>query len=454
MTTARWHGGARAGVTLLAVALLVPAASPPGAAATAGAAVAAVAAATAATAVDTSCTQQRTTPVYVPETSRALIDMGYQSVWGLATGRGVTVAVVDSGINVKNAHLPADSVVVPGGTFVGAVEGWVPDPTGRKDLSGHGTAVASIIAGRPVQGSGQVGLARDALIMPMQVFGISEEQRSSDDKLNALLPRTEWLAAGIRTAAERGAKVINVSLSLDRPDQALADAVTFANQQGALVVASAGDRGTAANTADGPRYPAAFPNVVSVTAVTAGYAVDIANNLQGDHITIAAPGQGLNAALNDMGDCVLSGAAATSYATPLVAATAALLAQKYPDESPAMWKYRIESSAQRPLGDTKDAALGWGVLSPYDALTMTLDPNRPGPAMPGHAAPPKKVEREAVGAVELEGDPNATNRQIGIWMAFLTVVGVGGLRLVRVLRRGPDRSGRGLHGIQGGGVHE
>jgi len=129
------------------------------------------------------------------------------------------------------------------------------------------------------------------------------------------------------------------------------------------------------------------------------------HHVQGDHITVAAPGQGLNAALNDMGDCVLGGAAATSYATPLVAATAALLAQKYPNESPAMWKYRIESSAQRPLGDTKDAALGWGVLSPYDALTMTLDPNRPGPAMPGHAAPPKKVEREAVGAVEHRGRP-------------------------------------------------
>jgi len=198
VTTSRWHGGARAGVTLLAAAMLVPAGSPPGAAG------AAATAATAATAVDTSCAQQRTTPVYVPETSTALTDMGYQSVWGLATGRGVTVAVVDSGINVKNAHLPADSAVAPGGTFVGAVEGWIPDPTGRNDLSGHGTAVASIIAGRPVQGSGQVGLARDALLMPMQVFGISEEQRSSDDKVNALLPRTEWLAAGIRTAAERG----------------------------------------------------------------------------------------------------------------------------------------------------------------------------------------------------------------------------------------------------------
>lgn len=179
---------------------------------------------------------------------------------------------------------------------------------------------------------------------------------------------------------------------------------------------------------------------MSVTAVTTGYAPDVANNIQGDHITVAAPGQGLNAALNDMGDCVLGGAAATSYATPLVSATAALVAQKYPHESPALWKYRIESSALRPLADTRDAALGWGVLSPYDALTMTLDPNRPGPPMPGHAAPPKKVEHEAAVAVEVAGDPNATNRQIGIWMTFFTVVGVGGLRLVRVLRRGPEAS--------------
>jgi subtilisin family serine protease len=391
-----------------------------------------------AAAADTSCTQQRTAPVYVPETSAALTDMGYQSIWHLATGRGVMVAVVDSGINVRNAHLPADTAVVPGATFVGAVEGWAPDATGRNDLSGHGTAVASLIAGRPVQGSGQVGLARDAQLLPVQVFGISEEQRSGDEKLNALLPRTEWLAAGIRTAAERGAKVINVSLSLDRPDPALADAVTFANQQGALVVASAGDRGTAANKADGPRYPAAFPNVLSVTAVTSGYHPDVANNIQGDHITVAAPGQGLNAALNDMGDCVLGGAAATSYATPLVSATAALLAQKYPNESPAMWKYRIESSAQRPLTDTRDPALGWGIVSPFDALTMTLDPKRPGPTMPGHAAPPKKVEQQAVGSVEVETDPNASNREVGIWIAFLTLAGVGGLRLVRLLRRGSE----------------
>ena len=170
-------------------------------------------------------------------------------------------------------------------------------------------------------------------------------------------------------------------------------------------MASAGDRGSAPNAKDGPRYPAAFPGVVSVTSVNQARTVDTSANIQGDHITVAAVGQGLNAALGHVGDCLLSGAPATSFATPLVAATAALLAERYPDEGPALWKYRIEASAQRPRAGVKDAALGWGIVSPYDALTMTLDPSRPGPAMPGHAAPPTPAPPAAVGPVVLEADP-------------------------------------------------
>lgn len=415
----RW--AARSGVTVLAVGLLMPATRVP------------------ARAADATCTGQRDAPVYVPETSAALTALGDQAVWGLATGQGVTVAVVDSGIDTRNAHLPADSAVLAGQTFVEGVGQWTPDPAGRNDRSGHGTAVASLIAGRPVQGSGQVGLAKDAELLPMQVYNVSEDQRGGGDPLDLLLPRTDRLAAGIRAAAERGAKVINVSVSLDRPDQALADAVTFADARGALVVASAGDRATGANKADGPRYPAAFPNVVSVTALTSTGAVDTANTIQGEHITVAAAGQGLTIAFGDKGDCVPNGATATGYATPLVAATAALIAQRYPGETPALWKYRIEASALRPRADVKDAALGWGILSPYGALTMTLDPNRPGPAMPGHPAPPRSAQQEGAGPVELEGDPEATNRQIGIWMAFVTAAGAGGLSLVRILRRGRGR---------------
>ena len=340
-------------------------------------------------AADGSCTEQRTGPVYVKERSAALNQMGVTSVWPLATGRGVTVAVVDSGIDVGNAHLPADTAVLAGADPRSRPsKGWTPDPGGRNDLSGHGTAVASLLAGRAVDGSGQVGLARDAKLVPVQVFGVASTEGLSDDRLAALTPTTPRLAQGIRAAVDLGAKVVNVSMSVETPDPALAQAVSYATAKGALVVASAGDRGSAPTAKDGPRYPAAFPGVVSVTSVNQSRGVDTAANVQGDHITVAAVGQGLNAALGHVGDCLLSGAPATSFATPLVAATAALLAERYPDEGPALWKYRIEASAQRPRAGVKDAALGWGMVSPYDALTMTLDPNRPGPAsarVPGPA---------------------------------------------------------------------
>lgn len=390
--------------------------------------------ATPAAAAGTDCTGERPTPVYVPDKVAPLQPLGYDSAWRLATGRGVTVAVVDSGVDPRNAHLRAAGAVAPGATFVQGVEGWTPDPRGRNDLSGHGTVVASLVGARAVAGSGLVGLAKDATILPVQVFGVSADQVGSDDSLTPLLPTTARLARGIRYAADRGAKVINVSLSLDRPDAALAAAVAYAGQKGALVVASAGDRATAASKADGPRYPAAYPGVLSVTALTSTLGADTVDNVQGDHITVAGPSQGLTAAYKDKGDCVLGGVA-TSFATPVVAATAALLAQRYPAEGPAMWKYRIESSALRPLADTRDAVLGWGVVSPYDALTMTLDPTRPGPTMPGQAAPPVREQSEGAPPVVIDGDPNATHRVIGLWVAFVAVASAAGLRFVRVLRR-------------------
>jgi len=407
---------------------------------------------TPAAAADGSCTEQRTGPVYVQQRSPALTQMGVASVWKLATGRGVTVAIVDSGIDVGNAHLPADSVVRPGKSLLPAVEGWTPDSTGRNDLSGHGTVVASLVAGRAVDGSGQVGLARDATLVPVQVFGVTSTEGTSDDRLKALTPTTPRLAEGIRAAVDLGATVVNVSMSVETPDPALGAAVEYATGKGALVVASAGDRGSTPNAKDGPRYPAAFPGVVSVTSVDQSRAVDTRANIQGDHITAAAVGQGLNAAMGHVGDCLLSGAPATSFATPLVAATAALLAERYPEEGPALWKYRIEASAQRPRAGVKDAAAGWGVVSPYDALTMTLDPNRPGPAMPGYPAPPTPEPAAAVGPVVLESDPAVGPRQGGLWIAFGAVAAAAGLRLVQVLRRRSEAENEQAPvGVSGGG---
>ncbi len=394
-----------------------------------------------AAAADFACTETRAAPVYVAQRSPALDQMGASAVWKIATGRGVSVAIVDSGIDIGNAHLPDRTAVAPGRTLLPAIDGWTPDPAGHNDLSGHGTAVASLVGGRSVDGSGQIGLAYGATLVPIQVFGVATAGPTPDERLAAVTPTVQRLADGIRAGADLGAKVINVSLSVDSPDPGLADAVSYAMGKGALVVASAGDRESAPDAKDGARYPAAFPGVVSVTSVTSGRGVDTTANIQGNHITVAAVGQGLNTAFGHVGDCLLTGAPATSFATPLVSATAALLAERYPDEGPALWKYRIEASAQRPRADVKDAAIGWGIISPYDALTMTLDPQRPGPTMPGHDAPPTAAPPEAVGPVVLEDDPDAGPRQVGLWLAFVALAAAVGLRLVQVLRRRPDVDG-------------
>jgi len=394
-----------------------------------------------AAAADFACTETRAAPVYVAQRSPALNQMGASAVWKIATGRGVSVAIVDSGIDIGNAHLPDRTAVAPGRTLLPTIDGWTPDPAGHNDLSGHGTAVASLVGGRSVDGSGQIGLAYGATLVPIQVFGVATAGPTPDERLAAVTPTVQRLADGIRAGADLGAKVINVSLSVDSPDPGLADAVSYAMGKGALVVASAGDRESAPDAKDGARYPAAFPGVVSVTSVTSGRGVDTTANIQGNHITVAAVGQGLNTAFGHVGDCLLTGAPATSFATPLVSATAALLAERYPDEGPALWKYRIEASAQRPRADVKDAAIGWGIISPYDALTMTLDPQRPGPTMPGHDAPPTAAPPEAVGPVVLEDDPDAGPRQVGLWLAFVALAAAVGLRLVQVLRHRPDVDG-------------
>ncbi|MEO7234215.1 MAG: S8 family serine peptidase [Lapillicoccus sp.] len=407
--------------------------------------------ATPASAADDACTESRPAPVYVAQRSPALTQMGVASVWKLATGRGVTVAIVDSGIDVGNAHLPVDTAVTKGRTLLPAIDGWTPDPVGRNDLSGHGTAVASLVAGRSVDTSGQVGLAYGAKLVPVQVFGVATTDPSSDPRLAAVTPTVQRLADGIRAGVDLGAKVVNVSLSVDTPDPVLAAAVAYAASKGALVVASAGDRESAPTAKDGARYPAAFPGVVSVTSVTSSRGVDTAANIQGPHITVAAVGQGLNTALGHVGDCLLTGAPATSFATPLVSATAALLAERFPEEGPALWKYRIEASAQRPRASVRDAALGWGIVSPYDALTMTLDPSRPGPTMPGHDAPATATPAQAVGPVVLDADPDAGPRQVGLWLAFAAVAAAVGLRLLQVLRRRPSDTTYAPSGLSGPG---
>ncbi|MGL5865455.1 MAG: S8 family serine peptidase, partial [Dermatophilaceae bacterium] len=121
-------------------------------------------AATPAAAADECTTRQ---VQYSPETPYALGRLNARYAWTVATGRGVVVAVVDSGVTAGNAHLR--SALVPGRSLV-------PKLIPTEDDSGHGTAIAGQIAARKVTGSGVVGLAPEAKIMPVRVFYDSDDE--------------------------------------------------------------------------------------------------------------------------------------------------------------------------------------------------------------------------------------------------------------------------------------
>ncbi|MGQ0625134.1 MAG: S8 family serine peptidase, partial [Sporichthyaceae bacterium] len=216
--------------------------------------------------------------------SRPLARLGAQNLALRAAGSGITVAVVDSGVDAKNPHQLGR--VLPGRSFVEGV------PNARGDQYGHGTAVAGIIAAQPVPRSMLVGLAPRVKILPVRVFVDVDENTPA-----ARRPRVEAIAAGIRWAGTR-ADVINVSLSTKDDDPALRAAVEFAVGEGAVVVASAGNRsnqGTQLDTAseprpDGVRYPAGYDGVLGVTAVDYGDEGATYDSVGGPHVDVAAPG--------------------------------------------------------------------------------------------------------------------------------------------------------------------
>ena len=165
--------------------------------------------------------------------------VGAKQGWRMGGGRGVTVAVVDTGVT-KVADLEG-TTILPGVSFTGG------SPDGA-DGNGHGTHVAGTIAQTTNNALGVAGLAPNAKILPVKVltdFGIG---------------RSEWIAAGIDEAVDRGADVIN--LSLGGPTSAvMQNAVRKAVDAGVIVVAAAGN-----SSREGVGCPANTPGAIAVNS--------------------------------------------------------------------------------------------------------------------------------------------------------------------------------------------
>lgn len=367
------------------------------------------------------------TVTLTPTVPQALLSLQAARAWERSTGDGVLVAVVDSGIDIGNPHLS--------GAVVGGIDlvGDGTDANGYTDYDGHGTAIAGEIAARLVDGSGVMGLAPDADLLSVRVF------RGTDDEAvrNGWGPTTERLAAGIRYAVDAGAQVINASISNYEPSDVLRDAVAYASAHGSLVVASAGNAATTDNLEATPRYPAAYPGALAVTAVNElGLGTD--DSIHGPHVEVAAPGSAILTSATGAGDCLYGEVPSTSFATGYASAAAALVVQAHPTETPAQWEYRLTATATRADPDRRDDILGWGIIQPFEAITLLPDASTRGPESP-FADTSQSAVRPVQVVVEPDFAPSAftltTDALILVVIGALTVLGTVAVVVVMRARR-------------------
>jgi membrane-anchored mycosin MYCP len=279
--------------------------------------------------------------------------------WQLSTGEGVTVAVIDSGVQATAPQLAGQ--VLPGFDVVGN--------TGRgdSDCAGHGTFVAGIIAARSMPGIGFTGVAPGVKILPIRQAVASKDGTASG------------MAQAIRIAVRAGASVINVSSSSFFDSADLRDAVAFAEAHDVLIVAAAANEAASGNPKS---YPASYPGVIAVGAIGPdGQRGDFSET--GDFIDLVAPGVDvLSVAARGNGHLVGQG---TSFAAPFVAGVAALIRSYYPKLSARAVKRRLELTADHPGTRLPDPQLGYGVVNPFAAVS-TVIPNE-GAVGPADAVP-------------------------------------------------------------------
>ncbi|KJK46678.1 peptidase S8 [Streptomyces sp. NRRL F-4428] len=287
-------------------------------------------------------------------------------------GASVRVAVIDTGVDRANPQLSGALDVGAGKDFVDPKGG-----DGTTDTVGHGTKVAGLIAARPQQGTGFVGLAPEATVIPIR-------QNDGQGKGNALS-----LSQAIDHAVAKGAQVINISQDTDVPltaDSELGKSVQKAIAANVVVVASAGNDGMSGQKRK--TYPAAFPGVLAVGASDRNNE-RAAFSQPGDFIGVAAPGVDMVSTVPGFGQCIDNG---TSFAAPYVAGLAALLRAEHGDWSAQQIVWQIQNTAERAVNG-RDDYVGWGVVDPVRAVSQ--DQEAPKAPVPDPGPPPATAPQAA-----------------------------------------------------------
>ncbi|MBB5871300.1 type VII secretion-associated serine protease mycosin [Allocatelliglobosispora scoriae] len=310
-------------------------------------------------------------------------------------GRGTVVAVLDSGVE-------ADHPLLTGRVIDGADMLHSSATRGREDCVGHGTAVASLIAGKAV--GDFRGIAPGTTILPVRV---SERTRADDKRAETASPQK--LADAIDLAINRHVDVINMSFAItaDRAEQSEADApevrsaIARAVAADIVIVAAVGN--------DHPKnvsFPAGYDGVLGVGAIT-GDGTRQQASMIGSFVKVTAPGENIAVAWPHGTRNVQTG---TSFAAPIVAGVAALLRQAHPDWTARQVVDQITATADPSLGGRGSTTHGAGVVNPVRALTETVAVGKPFavPALAATAADPAAVAAAA----------RATSRRhLALWLA-------------------------------------
>lgn len=328
-------------------------------------------------------------------------------------GEGVTVAVIDTRGEINHSDLSENAL--PGRTFTDSGEGLDP---------GHGTAVASVLAGHGHghgNRDGVLGIAPEASILPARAY---------TDPLS--------VAEAVRWAVQEGANVINLSYGLNVDEIELEEAVAHAQMKDVVVVGAVGNVPEDSEVI----YPAAYPGVVAVSATNrADQVADI--SVTGEKVDLAAPGEEITTASLNGGYDTGEG---TSFAAPIVAGTAALVRARYPDMNAASVVNRLVQTAtdQGPQG--KDPEYGYGIVNPTRALTADIPDVQENPL--GSLAQETPAATPGPGAADSGDDAGLdTGLLIGIVAAALVVLAAVVALVVRVAGRGtaPAAGGAGAH---------
>lgn len=259
-------------------------------------------------------------------------DVDAVEAWSTARGRDIRVAIVDSG--VANDHEDISQKVVARMNFSGTATG--------EDKYGHGTHVAGIVAAVAGNGKGVAGVCPECSILDAKVLNDNGSGSSST------------IAQGIDWAVANGAQVINMSLGMRVSSRTLETAVNNAWNRGVVLVAAAGNAGTPAQI-----YPGAYPNVIAVAATDNKDDKASFSSYGAKWVDIAAPGVNVYSTFpfhpfvlgtqngRSMGYDIASG---TSMASPIVAATAALVWSSQICTTNADVRAKVQSTAERKPG--------------------------------------------------------------------------------------------------------